>query len=113
MLGPLVNPSQPRNQIVGVYDLELARLYQYVLQETDTNYTIIHNIDGYDEIALTDKVKLISNDREEILSPHDLGFKASSSRRIIRWTICRRSYQTLHKDFERKWQRSTKLCKHC
>tara|TARA_R110001583_G_scaffold8075_3_gene39404 strand:- start:1946 stop:2941 length:996 start_codon:yes stop_codon:yes gene_type:complete len=75
MLGPLVNPSQPKHQIVGVYDLELARLYQYVLQETETKYTIIHNIDGYDEIALTDKVKLISNDREEILSPHDLGFK--------------------------------------
>jgi len=75
MLGPLVNPSQPKNQIVGVYDLELARLYQYVLDETDTNFTVIHNIDGYDEIALTDKVKLISNEREEILSPHDLGFK--------------------------------------
>jgi len=75
MLGPLVNPSQPKNQIVGVYDLELARLYQYVLQETDTRYTVIHNIDGYDEIALTDKVKLISNEREEILSPSDLGFQ--------------------------------------
>ncbi|RZT96558.1 anthranilate phosphoribosyltransferase [Ancylomarina subtilis] len=75
MLGPLVNPAQPKNQIVGVYDLELARLYQYLLQETNSNYTIIHNIDGYDEIALTDKVKLISNKREEILSPHDLGFK--------------------------------------
>ncbi len=74
MLGPLVNPSQPKNQIVGVYDLELARLYQYVLQESDTRYTVIHNIDGYDEIALTDKVKLISNEREEILSPQDLGF---------------------------------------
>jgi len=75
MLGPLVNPSQPKNQIVGVYSLELARLYQYVLQETETCFSILHNIDGYDEIALTDKVKIISNDREEILSPHDLGFR--------------------------------------
>jgi len=75
MLGPLVNPSQPKNQIVGVYSLELARLYQYVLQETETRFSILHNIDGYDEIALTDKVKIISNDREEILSPHDLGFR--------------------------------------
>ncbi|MGZ2368519.1 anthranilate phosphoribosyltransferase [Ancylomarina sp. YFZ004] len=75
MLGPLVNPSQPKNQIVGVYSLELARLYQYVLQETETRYSILHNIDGYDEIALTDKVKIISNEREEILSPHDLGFR--------------------------------------
>ncbi|MCZ4696111.1 anthranilate phosphoribosyltransferase [Ancylomarina euxinus] len=82
MLGPLVNPSQPKNQIVGVYDLELARLYQYVLQETNTRYTIIHNIDGYDEIALTDKVKLISNEREEILSPYDLGFRTLAPEEI-------------------------------
>lgn len=75
MLGPLVNPSQPKNQIMGVYSLELARLYQYVLQETETRFSILHNIDGYDEIALTDKVKIISNEREEILSPHDLGFR--------------------------------------
>lgn len=75
MLGPLVNPSRPKNQIVGVFDLELARLYQYLLQQTDSNYTIIHGIDGYDEVSLTDKVKLIGNQREELLAPEDLGFR--------------------------------------
>ncbi|WP_421919585.1 anthranilate phosphoribosyltransferase [Marinifilum sp.] len=71
MLGPLVNPSRPKHQIVGVFDLELARLYQYLLQQTDSKYTIIHGIDGYDEISLTDKVKLIGNGLEELLEPAD------------------------------------------
>jgi len=73
MLGPLVNPSKPKHQIVGVFDLELARLYQYLLQKTDSKYTIIHGIDGYDEVSLTDKVKLIGNGMEELLEPEDLG----------------------------------------
>ncbi|RUT79969.1 anthranilate phosphoribosyltransferase [Ancylomarina longa] len=75
MLGPLVNPSRPGHQIVGVFDLELARLYQYLLQQTDSRYTIIHGIDGYDEVSLTDKVKLIGNGKEELLEPEDLGFR--------------------------------------
>lgn len=75
MLGPLVNPSRPKHQIVGVFDLELARLYQYLLQQTDSSYTIIHGIDGYDEVSLTDKVKLIGNDFEELLEPENLGFR--------------------------------------
>jgi len=73
MLGPLVNPSKPKHQIVGVFDLELARLYQYLLQKTDSKYTIIHGIDGYDEVSLTDKVKLIGNGMEELIEPEDLG----------------------------------------
>ncbi|MPQ48241.1 anthranilate phosphoribosyltransferase [Marinifilum sp. N1E240] len=73
MLGPLVNPSNPKHQIVGVFDLELARLYQYLLQKTDSKYMIIHGIDGYDEVSLTDKVKLIGNGIEELLEPEDLG----------------------------------------
>ncbi|PXY02391.1 anthranilate phosphoribosyltransferase [Marinifilum breve] len=75
MLGPLVNPSRPKHQIVGVFDLELARLYQYLLQQTDSKYTIIHGIDGYDEVSLTDKVKLIGNGMEELLEPEDLGYR--------------------------------------
>jgi len=75
MLGPLVNPSRPKHQIVGVFDLELARLYQYLLQKTDSKYTIIHGIDGYDEVSLTDKVKLIGNGMEELLEPEELGYR--------------------------------------
>ncbi|MBU1011907.1 MAG: anthranilate phosphoribosyltransferase [Bacteroidetes bacterium] len=72
MLGPMVNPSKPKKQIVGVYSLELARLYNYLYQQTDHAYYIIHSLDGYDEISLTGKFKLISADKEQILSPQDI-----------------------------------------
>lgn len=72
MLGPMVNPSFPKNQIVGVFNLELQRLYSYLYQETDKNYNIVHALDGYDEISLTGDTKIISNKSESMLSPKDL-----------------------------------------
>lgn len=74
MLGPMVNPSFPRNQLVGVWNLETARLYNYIYQQTDKNYTIIYSLDGYDEISLTSEFKLISNLEEDLLDPEKLGF---------------------------------------
>jgi anthranilate phosphoribosyltransferase len=74
ILGPLVNPCFPRNQLLGVYNLEAARLCAYLFQKTNKNFTIIHSLDGYDEISLTGNFKLISNSRDEILSPEDIGF---------------------------------------
>ncbi|MGE5943734.1 MAG: anthranilate phosphoribosyltransferase [Flavobacteriales bacterium] len=73
ILGPMVNPSFPKNQMVGVFNLELLRLYGYLYQNTDKNYSIIHGLDGYDEISLTGKAKVISNDSETLFSPEDLG----------------------------------------
>jgi anthranilate phosphoribosyltransferase len=72
MLGPMVNPSFPKNQLVGVFSLELQRLYSYLYQNTDKNYSIVHALDGYDEISLTGDTKIISNTSETILSPIDL-----------------------------------------
>lgn len=74
MLGPLVNPSQPKHQIVGVFSLELARLYQYLHQKTSKQYTIVHSLDGYDEISLTGAFKKITNAGEAILHPENIGF---------------------------------------
>jgi len=73
ILGPMVNPSFPKNQMVGVFNLELLRLYSYLYQNTDKNYSIVHALDGYDEISLTGKTKVISNNRELLFSPEDLG----------------------------------------
>jgi len=73
MLGPMVNPSFPKNQIVGVFNLELLRLYSYLYQNTDKNYAIVHALDGYDEISLTGNTKVISNYSETLFSPQDLG----------------------------------------
>jgi len=69
MLGPLVNPSLPNHQSVGVFDLKLARLYQYLHEGLDKKYSIIHALDGYDEISLTGKTKIINNKEEYIASP--------------------------------------------
>ncbi|MDO4230053.1 MAG: anthranilate phosphoribosyltransferase [Capnocytophaga sp.] len=69
MLGPMVNPTFPKNQMVGVYNLEIARIYGYLYQKSDKNYTILHTLDGYDEISLTGGTKVIRNNSEEILYP--------------------------------------------
>jgi anthranilate phosphoribosyltransferase len=73
MLGPMVNPSFPKNQLVGVFNLELARIYAYLYQNTDVNVTILHSLDGYDEISLTGPTKIITSAMEGILNPQDFG----------------------------------------
>ncbi|MCL4151898.1 UNVERIFIED_CONTAM: hypothetical protein GTU68_064024 [Idotea baltica] len=73
MLGPMVNPAFPKNQLVGVFNLELARMYSYLYQNTDKNFTILHALDGYDEISLTGATKAITNHTEMMLSPDDFG----------------------------------------
>ena len=75
MLGPLTNPSKPRNQLIGVFNLELARLYQYLFQNQEGNYTIIHALDGFDEISLTGSFKHIQAKKEQILDAHHFGFQ--------------------------------------
>jgi anthranilate phosphoribosyltransferase len=71
MLGPMVNPSFPKFQMVGVFSLELARMYAYLYQNTNLTYSILHGLDGFDEISLTDEVKIISNLKEQLLKPED------------------------------------------
>lgn len=73
MLGPLVNPSKPFYQLIGVYNLEIARLYHYFLQSEKRNYTIIHTMDGYDELSLTAEAKCIAPAGEITLRPEDFG----------------------------------------
>lgn len=68
LLGPLVNPASPSHQVVGVYDLHVARLYQYFLQQLDRKYYVVHSLDGYDEVSLTADTKIIGAGIESILS---------------------------------------------
>jgi len=75
MLGPLVNPSRPQNQLVGVFNMEVARIYNYLLQKTATNYGIVYSLDGYDEIALTGGFKLFTKENEQLITPEELGLK--------------------------------------
>lgn len=73
MLGPLVNPAAPSTQLIGVYSLEMARIYNYVLQYSGRPFTIIHSLDGYDEISLTNDTKVITAEGEKVYSPRELG----------------------------------------
>ncbi len=75
MLGPLVNPAKPKNQMVGVFSLELARVYAYLYQKSDVKYTILNALDGYDEVSLTGDFKTFSADGEQINSIETLGFE--------------------------------------
>lgn len=73
MLGPMVNPSFPKNQLVGVFSLDVARLYNYIYQDSKINFTIIHSLDGYDEISLTGPFKAFTDKWELTLTPEQIG----------------------------------------
>jgi anthranilate phosphoribosyltransferase len=75
MLGPMVNPSFPTKQLIGVYSLELARLYNYLYQQSAMQYMIIFSLDGYDEVSLTSEFKYILNGVEQIVSPEAMNYR--------------------------------------
>ena len=75
MLGPMVNPSFPTKQLIGVYSMELARLYNYLYQQSSREYMIIFSLDGYDEVSLTSDFKYILNGVEQIVSPEKMNYK--------------------------------------
>ncbi|MDF1575324.1 MAG: anthranilate phosphoribosyltransferase [Bacteroidales bacterium] len=82
MLGPMVNPSNPHNQLVGVFSLDVARLYHYLYQETEKQFCIIHSLDGYDEISLTGSFRVLTRSMERTYSPADFGLGMVTSRDI-------------------------------
>lgn len=82
MLGPMVNPAAPAYQLVGVFNLEMARIYNYLLQQTGGSFTIIHSLDGYDEISLTGDTKVITNQGEKVLTPEQIGKRMVSPQDI-------------------------------
>ena len=75
VLGPLVNPVEPEYQLLGVYNLSLSRLYRYIYQANNKKFSIVHSMDGYDEISLTGDFKVISNNGEHLYHPEELGFE--------------------------------------
>ena len=82
MLGPMINPAQPVNQVVGVFSLELARLYAYLYQKSDTKYTILHALEGYDEISLTCDFKTFTKSGESITTLRDIGMNKINAETI-------------------------------
>lgn len=74
MLGPLVNPARPKVQMTGVFNAELGRMYQYLMQKEDSKYTIVYSLNGYDEVTLTANTKTLGNTGERIITPEQFGF---------------------------------------
>jgi anthranilate phosphoribosyltransferase len=75
LLGPLINPAHPKYTMIGVANLEIARIYQYLLQQKKTDFLLVHSLDGYDEISLTSDTKIIDKNGEKIYSAEELQFK--------------------------------------
>lgn len=82
MLGPMVNPSTPKKQMIGVFSLELTRLYAYLYQNDNTQFSVVHSLDGYDEISLTGNFKMISNAGEKLVSPKNIGLEKVDAQAI-------------------------------
>jgi len=83
LLGPIVNPSQPKCQLLGVANLDQMRLYNQVYQKLGIDYGIVNSIDGYDEISLTGDFKVTTKDYERIFSPKDLGFDIAKPEELV------------------------------
>jgi len=83
MLGPLVNPAEPKNQLVGVFSLELARVYAYLYQKSNKSYTILNALEGYDEVSLTCDFKTFSAAGEKITTVEELGFEKLNPSEIL------------------------------
>lgn len=82
VLGPLVNPVEPEYQLLGVYNLSLSRLYRYIYQANNKRFSIVHSMDGYDEISLTSDFKVISNCGEHLYHPEDVGLSKVNEKDI-------------------------------
>jgi len=83
MLGPLVNPLIPKRQVLGVYDLKMLRLYHYIYQQSDCSFSIVHSLDGYDEISLTNTFKMINSQEERMFEPETLGLKRANPEELF------------------------------
>ena len=83
ILGPLVNPVIPKRQVLGVYDLKMLRLYHYIYQQSKCNFSIVHSLDGYDEISLTDGFKIVNLQEERMFEPEELGMKRAKPEELF------------------------------
>lgn len=82
LLGPLVNPCKPAYQLLGVADLPQMRLYTNVFQKLGIGFAVVNNLDGYDEISLTDQFKVMTGRYETIYSPKELGFSLAGQEEL-------------------------------
>jgi anthranilate phosphoribosyltransferase len=108
MLGPLVNPAMPTRQLTGVFNLELARMYGYLGQASGRKLTIVHDLNGYDEVSLTGPVKIISPEKDILIHPEEIGMPVLKPSQIVSGETVEESAQILMSVLQNKSTESQK-----
>jgi anthranilate phosphoribosyltransferase len=75
LIGPLVNPCNPKNSLHGTANQSQQRLYTNIHQKIGDNYGVVTSYDGYDEISLTSGFKINTKYYEKVYTPIDMGLK--------------------------------------
>lgn len=75
ILGPMINPSAPKYQLLGVNNIENFGHYWNVYENLDVNFAIVNSVDGYDEISLTADTRVAERGKDRIVSPADFGLE--------------------------------------
>ena len=83
LLGPMTNPASVKNQVVGVFDVQLCRPMAEVLQALGSEHVmVVHANDGLDEISLASPTTVAELKQGEIreytLTPESLGLARQS-----------------------------------
>ena len=82
ILGPLTNPADAKNQLLGVFDAKLVNLLVSVLHRLGSRHVmVVHGFDGLDEITITGKTligELKQGERlEYTIQPEDFGMRSA------------------------------------
>jgi anthranilate phosphoribosyltransferase len=81
-LGPLVNPVQPKNQLTGTFNLELAKIYQHILKDDRNEFRVVYGMDGYDEFTLTEQTRILGKTSDEYLNAQTFNVNPVNSESI-------------------------------
>ena len=80
LLGPLTNPANAKNQLLGVYDKKWLTTHCETLKELGSqNVLIVHGLDGLDEITLTNNTFICELKNNQInnytFDPREIGYE--------------------------------------
>ena len=78
ILGPLINPANVKQQIMGVYNEKLVEQIIYVLKNLELeNAMVVHGLDGLDELSVIGRTKIgfLKNSEIKIfeIDPKEIG----------------------------------------
>ena len=80
LLGPLTNPANTKNQLLGVFDNKWVKIHCETLKDLGSDHAmVVHGVDGMDEITLSGITNIAElkngNIKEFKFNPEDYGYK--------------------------------------